>query len=125
MGPILVVDDEPVIRDLIVSILEDEGYDVLEAPTGLRALELVQHTPPALILMDIMMPGITGVETTRRLQEMEEMRSVPVILMSAGMDLSPHAVAIAGFLSKPFDIEHLLQIIDTVLDTGTPDRRVL
>ena len=118
MTMILVVDDEPALRELLVDVLTDEGYTVLAAPDGRRALDLVPTERPALVLLDIMMPGLSGHEVVGRLREVPE--SPPVVLMSAGVvpdgRLAPPVVV---FLPKPFKLDQLLATIARVLGRGT------
>ena len=115
---VMVVDDEPSIRDLIVAVLEDEGYDVVAATNGRRALELMPSERPDLVIMDIMMPEMDGREAYRRLRDLPDLAQTPVVLMSAATApgrLGPRA---AAFLPKPFDLDHLLTTVARVLDTG-------
>ena len=119
MTMILVVDDEPALRELLVDVLTDEGYTVLAAPDGRRALDLVPTERPDLLLLDIMMPGLSGHEVVGQLRTLPE--SPPVVLMSAGMApagrLEP---PVAIFLPKPFKLDQLLATIARVLGRGTP-----
>lgn len=104
---ILVVDDHPASRMTAVAILSVEGYEVLEAESGLAALEAVVQSQPDLILLDVMMPGMDGFEVCRQLKQDEQTRLIPVIFITA---LSARQARIKGieaggddFLSKPFD----------------------
>ena len=104
---ILVVDDHPASRMTAVAILSVEGYEVLEAESGLAALKAVMQTQPDLILLDVMMPEMDGFEVCRQLKQDEQTRLIPVIFITA---LSDRQARISGieaggddFLSKPFD----------------------
>ena len=115
---ILVVDDEPRNRKLVRGLLTAEGYQVVEAPDGQVALEMAQSGPD-LILLDIMMPVLDGLETCRRLKEDQETRDIPVLFLSA---LPESETKVAGFrlggldyIGKPFDREELLARIRTHL----------
>lgn len=111
---ILIADDEPILRELLVDVLTDAGYRVAEAPDGEAALELVDGETPDLILSDVMMPRMDGVELVRRLRERGV--GVPVILVTVGAMV----VELPGvrFLPKPFDPDHLLDEIERALDGG-------
>jgi CheY-like chemotaxis protein len=115
IGPILVVDDEPPVRALCAEILADEGYVVLMARDGREALVLARSQPPALILMDIMMPGLDGLAACYALQADAATRHIPIILMSAFGDARARAAtascAAAAILPKPFDLENLLSTV--------------
>lgn len=104
---ILIVDDHPASRMTAVALLSVEGYEVLEADSGASALEIVMHSQPDLILLDVMMPGMDGFEVCRRLKQDEQTRLIPVIFITALSDRQSRIKGIeAGgddFLSKPFD----------------------
>jgi signal transduction histidine kinase len=107
MEKILVVDDEPRNRALLRAFLEDRSTVVIEASSGERALELVAHEHPDLVLLDVMMPGLDGFETTRRIKEAAGETFLPVILVTG---LADHESRLRGlrmgaddFLTKPFD----------------------
>jgi CheY-like chemotaxis protein len=101
-----VVDDEPQVTDLLADVLEGEGYRVAVASDGVEALAQVAALRPRLVLLDIMMPRLSGVEVMRRLQEADPARPA-IILMSAAVRPadSPRHVP---FLAKPFDLTDLL-----------------
>jgi CheY-like chemotaxis protein len=112
---ILVVDDEPAIRELIVAVLEDEGYVAIGAHSGSKALELVVNEQPDLVLLDIMMPEMDGREAYRRIRLLPDAGRVPVVMMSAAYSADRTPQGVAGFLPKPFDLEHLLALIASAL----------
>ena len=80
---ILVVDDQPVNVQLLKRKLEREGIQVIAAFTGTEALEIVAKEKPDLILLDVMMPDMDGMEVCQRLQELEDTRQIPVIFITA------------------------------------------
>ncbi len=112
---ILVVDDEPTIRDVVAALLEDEGYAVVVAHTGLRALELLPLERPDLVIMDVMMPGLDGREVFRRMRENRNGHAPPVVMMSAAVERDLLDPNVAAFLPKPFDLTDLLDTIERVL----------
>jgi PAS domain S-box-containing protein len=103
---ILVVDDVAANRDTLRELLEPEGYRLLEAADGPAALQLAAATPPDLVLLDVMMPGMDGFEVCRRLRAHPQLAEVPVIMVTA---LDDRASRLAGleagaddFITKPF-----------------------
>jgi len=111
-GDILVVDDEVNIVGLVVDLLQDEGYPVRSALNGAEALRVIAEQRPALILMDMYMPQMTGMMMLEHLHS-QGIFDIPVILMTA----SPRAAeqfsanATIDYLAKPFDIEELLECV--------------
>lgn len=114
MTKVLVVDDEPALRDLIRAVLEEEGYEVLTAENGRRALELLEEDRPDLVLTDLMMPVMGGHELMHRLRSRPGLDRIPVIVMSTARAASSVDAA-AAFVPKPFDIDQLLAAIRAVL----------
>ena len=109
---VLVVDDEFDLTSTLRAILEGQGYAVETSPDGRDALERLRAGPPDLVLMDVMMPLLSGVEVLRAMRAADDLADVPVILMS----VIPPAVKRAeyrwqAFLRKPFTIEALLKAV--------------
>ena len=117
---ILVVDDEKSMRVTLAAILRDEGYEVTTAATGEEALELCSKENFGVVLMDVRMPGIDGVEAFRRIRRHQE--GVRMILMTAyGIDALRDAALDEGavaFLAKPLDLEMLVDLIRDVTETA-------
>lgn len=111
---ILVVDDEPNIVDFLSLLLEEEGYRVRQAANGREALAAIEDERPRLVISDVMMPGITGVELVRHLGHAERQPQPKVILMSAVAHRAP-ATGVP-FIQKPFDIEDMLDLVDHALE---------
>src|SRR5262249_16606291 len=88
---ILVVDDDPVSIHLLEIILQRGGYRVLSALTGRSGLELVASKRPDVVIIDDMLPGMTGGEMCRQIKDSPEYHNTPVILISAGMRVQDHA----------------------------------
>jgi two-component system, OmpR family, response regulator MprA len=112
---VLVVEDEPVIRELMAILLEDEGYAVRQAVDGLQALEMLEQHGIDLVLSDVKMPRLDGASLVHRLRSRGD--AIPVVLMSAvyaEVDLPG-----VRFLRKPVNCEHLLTLITAALrETG-------
>lgn len=113
MAKILVIDDEQSIRTLMAAILEDEGHVVTQAADGYQGLEALKHEIPDIVILDIMMPGIDGRETFRRIREQPHLQHVPVIMVSAGGAYAPESVN--AFMRKPFNLNDFLKTLDRVL----------
>ena len=111
MSTILVVDDEPDIRELLVDILRDEGYITLAAGDGVAALELLRETAIDVVIADTMMPRLGGVELIQVMREHSALRDVPVILMSAAQRPNLDGFSVCTFLPKPFDVSALLHAV--------------
>jgi len=111
-GDILVVDDEVNIVGLVVDLLHDEGYTVRSALNGAEALHVIAEHRPALILMDMYMPQMTGMKLLEHLQA-QGIADIPVILMTASPSTAEKlgANATIDYLAKPFDIEELLRCV--------------
>lgn len=116
---ILVVDDESAILDMIAELLGYEGYDVVTTSQGRVALARAKTDPPALILLDLMMPGMSGWQVIDALKASPQTRAIPVVVISAQRDLPTTAaeLGIVTFLAKPFDIDELLGIVRQHVDS--------
>jgi DNA-binding response OmpR family regulator len=116
---VLVVDDDPVIVRLLEVNLNLDGYEVETATRGEQALERARETNPDLLILDVMMPGLDGWDTCRRLREQPRFAETPVVFLSArsqdddrskGLDLGPVA-----YLTKPFDPVRLMELVRRML----------
>jgi len=117
---VLVVDDEPAIREVVADILRDHGFDTVLAWSGRRMLEILESVRPSLILLDMMMPDVDGPGALRRIKDRPDLREIPVVLMSAAMGPGELDREIAGFLSKPFDLDHLLETVIGAIGPPSP-----
>lgn len=115
---ILVVDDLPDNLVLVEAMLSLAGYTVDTAQSGLAALERIQESPPDLLILDVMMPGINGIETTRRLKSQVDLPFIPVLLLTASSNTSLIEGLDAGadeFIRKPVDQNELLARVRALL----------
>ena len=113
---VLVVDDEPTLRSILVDVLVDEGYAVVTARDGQEALEIFARDAPDLVLMDVMMPRMDGPTAVRALRALPNGTTVPIVLASAVMSSDGLELGIDGFLRKPFELDDLLQLIGRLVD---------
>jgi CheY-like chemotaxis protein len=111
-GPILVIDDEPDIRDALVTVLASEGHDAVAAADGREALQLLREgLRPCLILLDLMMPVMNGWEFRVQQRDDPDLAAIPTVVVSAaGMD-AIRAVRADAVLPKPIDVDRLLEIL--------------
>jgi two-component system, sensor histidine kinase and response regulator len=115
---ILSVDDVQDNLDVVRTLLESEGYHIDSATDGQTALEKVVEFPPDLIILDVMMPGISGYEVTRRIRNNPEIDYIPILLLTAFHESSVVQGLDAGaddFIRKPFDTEELLARVRSLL----------
>ena len=120
MKRILVVDDEEMVRFMLCECLRDEGYEVLEAENGYDGLNLARMEQPDLIIMDISMPQMNGIEATRNLRDDPEISHIP-IFVSTGEEgakknfTKEQGTEVQGFVEKPYQIEKILGRIKSIL----------
>jgi CheY-like chemotaxis protein len=114
---ILIIDDEPTIIDVVAEVLTDEGYETLTARGGQAALALLAQQRPDLMLLDLFMPEMSGLDLLARLEADESLATIPVVMMTAGalgnVDLSrgrPTQV-----IRKPFDMDDLIATVRTMV----------
>jgi CheY-like chemotaxis protein len=116
---VLVVDDVEVNRTIAVDLLSRLGFDTVEAENGREGFETAQRERPALILTDIVMPEMNGLDLTRNLRQLPAFAHVPIIAMSASPSGTNRATSmdagVNAFLSKPVDLDALLTQIATLL----------
>ncbi|MFA5889583.1 MAG: response regulator [Actinomycetota bacterium] len=116
---VLVVDDEPDIRLMLGALLSVNGYDVLQAPTGREALELLEENHTDAVLLDIRLPDIDGWEVLRHMRAEEHTADIPVVLVSAyaGQDARTAAADLGclDVFDKPFAAERLVETIDRLV----------
>lgn len=122
-GKVLVVDDEPEVRQVLHEFLASRGYEVCLASSGTEALEHLDTLKPDLVLLDVAMPGIDGVETLRRIVAADP--SLPVIMVTANADIGVTSKLLAlgavDYVPKPFDLDYLDQAV-SIQVTAAQDR---
>ena len=116
---VLVVDDEPLIADLVAHALRDEGYAVRVAADGVWALAAAEDAAPDLLLSDVRMPRMNGVNLARELRDRHP--DLPVILFSAQYDGLDYPELGVRFLPKPFDLSALLAAVAEELSGDRKD----
>lgn len=108
---ILVVDDEPSVREVLKRLLKQEGYDVFSAPNGKEALEIIKADPPSMLLLDLMMPEMGGMAVCRRIRENPATRLMPVIMITAKGEVTDEIKGLErgadDYIAKPFDVEEV------------------
>lgn len=121
MASVLVVDDEPIVREVVCRYLERDGYTVFEAADGEAALELIAEQSPSLVVLDVMLPGVDGLEVCRRVRADS---SVPIILLTARGEETDRIVGLElgadDYVTKPFSPRELAVRVRTVLRRSTP-----
>jgi len=120
---ILVVDDDPRLLHVVSMYLSIEGYDVDTAPNGEEGLQHLEAQRPDLVILDVMMPGIDGLEACRRIKSNPETRQIPVVLFTALSRTddveSGRAAGANRFINKPFSLIGLGAVIRSFLSEET------
>ena len=121
---ILIVDDDPRLLHVVSMYLTIEGYDVTTASDGEEALATMDVARPDLVILDVMMPGMDGLEACRRIKRDPGTRSIPVLMFTAlSREDDIEAGRTAGadrFINKPFSLIGLEAVIKTFLGSGSP-----
>jgi CheY-like chemotaxis protein len=119
MRKILVCDNEEVMRELVRATLNHGEYELVEARDGDEALEVARRERPDLILLDMMMPGRTGLEVAVELREDDEFADTPIVMLTARTQAGDRAAAVAAgatrFLAKPFSPLELIMLVEELL----------
>jgi DNA-binding response OmpR family regulator len=121
---VLVADDDRDIRDLVVFKLEQAGYDVLGVDDGLAALEEARRQRPDLLLLDVMMPGLSGLDVARQVRADPGTADVPIIMLTAKAQESDVETGFAhgadDYVIKPFSPRELVSRVQAVLSRRRP-----
>jgi DNA-binding response OmpR family regulator len=118
-GRVLIVEDEPDISSLLAFHLEREGYQVSQSPNGLDALQQVRARPPDLVLLDLMLPGIGGLEVCRRLRQDPATAALPVVMLTAKREEVDRVLGLElgadDYIVKPFSPKEVVARVRAVL----------
>jgi DNA-binding response OmpR family regulator len=124
VGRVLVVDDEDDIRELCRVNLEFEGFEVVDAPSGAKALEVASSQHPDVIFLDLMMPGMDGWEVLRRLKEEDATADIPVVLLTARTgeedQMRGWQEGILEYVAKPFNPLSLVEWAKRAMEARDP-----
>ena len=119
---ILICDDEEVLRSLVRATLDDASYEIVEAEDGDQSIELARSLKPDVILLDMMMPGRTGLEVLEILRADPELSRTPVVMLTARARVSDRDAAVAAgadrYLAKPFSPLELIGVVEELLDNA-------
>ncbi len=125
-GQLLLVDDEPGLREAVQAYLEDSGFTVNVASNAREGLDLARQKLPDLVITDIMMPQVDGYQFLQQLREEPQFKSVPVVFLTArGMTsdrIQGYNAGCDAYLSKPFDPDELVAIVSNLLEKQTAAR---
>jgi len=117
---ILIVEDNPKNLKLVRDVLQVRGYRTIEAGTGEEGIQMAREQQPALVLMDIQLPGMSGVEAFRELRADPTTRAIPVIAVTASVMAQERQKVMAagfdGFQGKPISVRELLETVRSILD---------
>lgn len=118
-GQLLLVDDEPGLREAVKAYLEDEGFTVHVASNAHEGWDLLQRTAPELVISDIMMPQVDGYQFLKQLREDPRYEALPVVFLTArGMTsdrIQGYTAGVDAYISKPFDPDELVAIVTNIL----------
>ncbi len=119
MAKILAVDDSASMRQMVAFTLKNAGHEVLEAADGREALEIARKTPVNLVLSDVNMPNMDGIQLIRELRALPSYRFTPILMLTtesaASRKQEGKAAGATGWIVKPFDPDQLLATVDRVL----------
>jgi DNA-binding response OmpR family regulator len=119
---VLVVEDDPPIRDMLADVLQHAGYDVAQAVDGLEALHHLGERSPDLIILDLMLPGMSGWQFLERSRDQLDRANIPVVILSAikGSGDYPASLGVAAWFNKPLDLNQFLTAVEKL--AGAPAR---
>jgi two-component system alkaline phosphatase synthesis response regulator PhoP len=116
---IMVVDDEPYIARVIKFKLEQEGYTVISANDGQSGLQKIKEEKPDLVLLDVMMPGLSGYEVCQKIKEDADLAGIPVVILTAkGQERDREqgmTMGASDYITKPFSPNRLLELVKSMI----------
>lgn len=116
---IMVVDDEPYIARVIKFKLEQEGYAVISANDGVTGLDRIRQEKPDLVLLDVMMPGLTGYEVCQQVKADADLAGIPVVFLTAkGQERDREqglTLGASDYITKPFSPNRLLELVKSII----------
>src|SRR5215212_2065349 len=115
---ILIVEDDEDLRRLFRTALTLAGYDVVEAGDGFEALQRIDHSPPDLVLLDLLLPGVSGVVVRQEIAAHATTRDIPIVVVT-GSALGQGTLNVACFLRKPVSPEQLIETVRSCLASGS------
>ena len=124
---ILIVDDDPVVRSLLTEYLTKHGYKVEVLSHGSECLQRLKTEQPDMLILDLIMPSMSGLQVLQSIREAQQTINLPVILLSANTESESGAYKIGikadGYIQKPFEIKSMLEMIEQVFSRlrKTPD----
>lgn len=121
MVHVVIADDDDIVRYLVEQIVSILGWTFDSAMNGMQAMRLIEEAMPALVISDVRMPGMNGIELLQAIKTNRQLSHIPVVLMSSGdMELEAREAGCSAFVAKPFSVYRLLQILpQTVLDASS------
>lgn len=122
---VLVVDDDPVVRILVNEFLTSQGYQVNVVENGEACIAQMSGLRPDIVMLDLLMPDMSGIEVMRRLRSNPSTATVPILMMSSDPDTravaNSHNVSADGYVTKPFGMKEILGALDSLTETPTAE----
>jgi two-component system OmpR family response regulator len=128
MSKILIVDDSRFQIELLSQALQEKGFEIVIAEDAMQAGIAVRRTPPDAIVLDINIPGGSGIEVLKRLRRSGKTENIPVVVVSGNQDSETHQAAlklgVAEFLTKPVDLEKLTKLLSDLASVSSEPKSV-
>jgi len=123
---VLIVEDDPLSMKVASAIIAAQGYHVLQAMDGARGFELARREHPDLIITDVQMPGISGLEVSRHLKADEATRNIPIIVTTSYLldEKEIRASGCDGFMAKPINMPEFLELMETMMQVPRAARHI-
>ncbi len=112
---VIVAEDDPALQRLLTQVLEDEGYEVRTAADGATILDLLSAHEPSLVLLDLSLPALDGMQVAAAYQELCVPRRAPILFVSGTVSAPELPPGVVGFIAKPFDLDDIVfRVADTI-----------